>query len=121
MIGFCPQDNILIIENTVEEAIRFSARVRLPSLWSNEKVDEFTNLILSVLNLSHVSDNVLGGVVDSGVSGGQRRRVNIGLELAAAPAFLILDQPTSGLDSTSSLNVNINFIVIFSYLICLNA
>ncbi|KAJ3109532.1 hypothetical protein HDU97_005189 [Phlyctochytrium planicorne] len=105
IIGYVPQEDIMLREMTVRENILHSARVRLPSNWSKAKVEEFVDHVLEVLNLSHVQSNLIGDETTRGVSGGQRKRVNIGMELAAVPLALFLDEPTSGLDSTAALKV----------------
>ncbi|KAI8853994.1 hypothetical protein BC829DRAFT_381042 [Chytridium lagenaria] len=98
IIGYVPQDDIMLRELTVRENIKHSASIRLPSDWSGKTVEEFVDSVMDVLNLSHMKLPV-------GVSGGQRKRVNIGMELAAVPLALFLDEPTSGLDSTAALKV----------------
>ncbi|KAI9335097.1 hypothetical protein BDR26DRAFT_805095 [Obelidium mucronatum] len=108
IIGYVPQEDIMIEELTVKENIWYSARTRLPGSWSNKDVDEHVENILKALNLSHVAHKRIGNVLERGISGGQRKRVNIGMELAAAPLSVFLDEPTSGLDSTAALDsVNI--------------
>eukprot|EP00444_Apocalathium_aciculiferum_P004125 CAMPEP_0183412096 /NCGR_PEP_ID=MMETSP0370-20130417/20777_1 /TAXON_ID=268820 /ORGANISM="Peridinium aciculiferum, Strain PAER-2" /LENGTH=64 /DNA_ID=CAMNT_0025595155 /DNA_START=1 /DNA_END=192 /DNA_ORIENTATION=- len=57
------------------------------------------------MQIDHIQNSIVGSVEHRGISGGQRKRVNIGLELAAEPSLLFLDEPTSGLDATSSLAV----------------
>ncbi|KAF9085836.1 hypothetical protein BGX23_009341 [Mortierella sp. AD031] len=59
--------------------------------------------VIQFLGLDHIIDNPIGDVETRGVSGGERKRVNIGTELVASPSILFLDEPTSGLDSATSL------------------
>ncbi|KAJ3237403.1 hypothetical protein HDU81_009501 [Chytriomyces hyalinus] len=105
IIGYVPQDDIMLQELTVREVIHYSARTRLPRDWSGRQVDELVDSILKVLNLEHVAHMLIGDEVNRGISGGQRKRVNIAMELAAAPLTIFLDEPTSGLDSTAALKV----------------
>ncbi|KAI8621604.1 P-loop containing nucleoside triphosphate hydrolase protein [Chytriomyces sp. MP71] len=105
IIGYVPQDDVMMKELTVREVIHYSARMRLPRDWSNKQVDDLVDAILKVLNLEHVAHALIGDEINRGISGGQRKRVNIGMELAAAPLAICLDEPTSGLDSTAALKV----------------
>lgn len=61
--------------------------------------------VIQFLGLGHIMDNPIGDVETRGISGGERKRVNIGMELVASPSILFLDEPTSGLDSSTSLEV----------------
>ncbi|KAM5584202.1 ABC transporter G family member 28 [Rosa sericea] len=102
IIGFVPQDDIVHGNLTVEENLWFSARCRLSSnLPQPEKVLVVERVIES-LGLQAVRDSLVGTVEMRGISGGQRKRVNVGLEMVMEPSLLILDEPTSGLDSSSS-------------------
>ncbi|XP_052184356.1 ABC transporter G family member 28-like isoform X2 [Diospyros lotus] len=102
IIGFVPQDDIVHGNLTVEENLWFSARCRLSAdLPKPEKVLVVERVIES-LGLQHVRDSLVGTVEKRGISGGQRKRVNVGLEMVMEPSLLILDEPTSGLDSSSS-------------------
>ncbi|KAJ7947844.1 ABC transporter G family-like protein [Quillaja saponaria] len=102
IIGFVPQDDIVHGNLTVEENLWFSARCRLPAdLLKPEKVLVVERVIES-LGLQAVRDSLVGTVEKRGISGGQRKRVNVGLEMVMEPSLLILDEPTSGLDSSSS-------------------
>lgn len=103
--GFVPQDDIVHEELTVRENLRYSARLRTPPTTSWEQVCEITNDVLNVMQLGHIQNTIVGGFMKRGISGGQRKRVNIGIELASCPTLLFLDEPTSGLDATSSLQV----------------
>ena len=61
--------------------------------------------IIDALGLEQIRSSKVGSVEKRGISGGQRKRVNVGLEMVMEPSLLILDEPTSGLDSTSSFLV----------------
>jgi len=89
-IGYVPQDDIIHLQLTVEEVLRFACQLRLPPDIDVEMVVEKT---LSQIKLSHVRHNFV-----SDLSGGQRKRVSIGVELLADPKLFFLDEPTSGLD-----------------------
>ncbi|OMO72444.1 ABC transporter-like protein [Corchorus capsularis] len=102
IIGFVPQDDIVHGNLTVEENLRFSARCRLSAdLAKADKVLVIERVIES-LGLQAVRDSLVGTVEKRGISGGQRKRVNVGLEMVMEPSLLILDEPTTGLDSSSS-------------------
>ncbi|XP_052173801.1 putative white-brown complex homolog protein 30 isoform X2 [Diospyros lotus] len=102
IIGFVPQDDVVHGNLTVEENLRFSARCRLAAdLPKADKVLVVERVIES-LGLQGVRDSLVGTVEQRGISGGQRKRVNVGLEMVMEPSLLILDEPTSGLDSSSS-------------------
>ncbi|ORY42612.1 hypothetical protein BCR33DRAFT_851654 [Rhizoclosmatium globosum] len=105
IIGYVPQEDVMLRELTVRENILHSARVRLPRNWSTKKIQNHVDNVLTTLKLSHVAHTIIGDETERGISGGQRKRVNIGMELAAAPLTIFLDEPTSGLDSTSALEV----------------
>ncbi|KAL3834156.1 hypothetical protein ACJIZ3_008892 [Penstemon smallii] len=102
IVGFVPQDDIVHGNLTVEENIWFSANCRLSAdLPKADKVLVVERVIES-LGLQPVRDSLVGTVENRGISGGQRKRVNVGLELVMEPSLLFLDEPTSGLDSSSS-------------------
>ena len=102
VIGYVPQDDIVLSELTVRENILHSARIRLPSYWSDTDIQTHVELVLRCLKLSHVQNSRVGSTAAPVISGGERKRVSIGMELAAAPMALFLDEPTSGLDATSA-------------------
>lgn len=104
-IGFVPQQDVLPPMLTVHEALLFAARLRLPeSVTDTEKRVRVDALIVQ-LGLAHIRDTRIGDGERRGISGGEMRRVSIGLELVARPDVLILDEPTSGLDSVSAKKV----------------
>ncbi|XP_031128628.1 putative white-brown complex homolog protein 30 [Ipomoea triloba] len=102
IIGFVAQDDIVHGNLTVEENLRFNARCRLAAdLPKADKVLIIERVIES-LGLQGVRDSLVGTVEMRGISGGQKKRVNVGMEMVMEPSLLILDEPTSGLDSASS-------------------
>jgi len=105
LIGYVPQDDIVLPELTVYENIVHSARVRLPRTWKKADIEAHVNSVIDCLELSHVRDSRVGSVGKPVLSGGQRKRVSIGMELAAAPMAIFLDEPTSGLDATAASSI----------------
>ncbi|KAL5719280.1 ABC transporter G member 28 [Ranunculus cassubicifolius] len=102
IIGFVPQDDIVHGNLTVEENLWFSARCRLAADMSKPDKVLVVERVIEALGLQAVRDSIVGTVEQRGISGGQRKRVNVGLEMVMEPSLLILDEPTSGLDSASS-------------------
>jgi ABC-type multidrug transport system ATPase subunit len=87
---------------TVKETLMFSAFFRLPPSQSKAAKVARVNSLLDQLGLLRVADAVIGDEGHRGVSGGERRRVSIGIDIIHDPLILFLDEPTSGLDSTSA-------------------
>ncbi|CAK8576199.1 unnamed protein product [Lathyrus sativus] len=102
IIGFVPQDDIVHGNLTVEENLWFSARCRLSADLPKEEKVLVVERVIESLGLQAIRDSLVGTVEKRGISGGQRKRVNVGLEMVMEPSLLILDEPTSGLDSSSS-------------------
>jgi ABC-type multidrug transport system ATPase subunit len=105
LIGFVPQDDIIHEDLTVNEALFYSARLRLPDTIDNAEIHRRIDRILSQLGLSGAGDVLIGSPTKKGISGGQRKRVNLAMELLTDPAILFLDEPTSGLSSEDTLIV----------------
>lgn len=105
LIGYVPQDDIVLPELTVFENILHSARIRLPRSWKDEDIQSHVECVIDCLELSHVRDSRVGSIGKPILSGGQRKRVSIGMELAAAPMAIFLDEPTSGLDATAASSI----------------
>jgi ABC transport system ATP-binding/permease protein len=104
-IGYVPQDDIVHPELTVYEAVRYSAKFRLPPDYSEDEIDRRVETTLAQLGLEGVAHLQIGRPEKKILSGGQRKRVNIAMELVTDPVIMFLDEPTSGLaaDDTSSL------------------
>jgi ABC-type multidrug transport system ATPase subunit/pSer/pThr/pTyr-binding forkhead associated (FHA) protein len=104
-IGYVPQDDVVHRELTVFEAVRYSAKFRLPPDYDDDEIEQRVWQTLADLGLESVGHLQIGSPEQKVISGGQRRRVNIALELVTDPVILYLDEPTSGLaaDDAASL------------------
>jgi ABC-type multidrug transport system ATPase subunit/pSer/pThr/pTyr-binding forkhead associated (FHA) protein len=98
--GFVPQEDIVHPELTVSEALRFSARLRLPA---GTPAVEIQKLILQTLDQLGLRPHAAKPIHH--LSGGQRKRVSVGVELLARPAILFLDEPSSGLDPATEFQL----------------
>ncbi|KAI1320190.1 hypothetical protein EDD11_001795 [Mortierella claussenii] len=105
LIGFVPQEDVMLTELTVREILMHSARMRQSVHMSHNEKRLKVLEVIQFLGIGHIMDNPIGDIETRGVSGGERKRVNIGMELVASPSILFLDEPTSGLDSATSLEV----------------
>ncbi|RYZ66142.1 MAG: FHA domain-containing protein, partial [Proteobacteria bacterium] len=107
-IGYVPQDDLVHPELTVFEAVRYSAKFRLPPDFSEEEINQRVEATLRDLGLESLRNLQIGKPEKKVLSGGQRKRVNIALELVTDPVIVFLDEPTSGLaadDTTSLINL----------------
>ena len=96
-VGFVPQADVLYDQVSVEEALAFSSQWRLPRGVSEEERRQIIDETLAVLDLTRVRHSRARVL-----SGGERRRLSIGIELVARPSVLVLDEPTSGLDGAAA-------------------
>eukprot|EP00573_Skeletonema_grethae_P011544 CAMPEP_0201692650 /NCGR_PEP_ID=MMETSP0578-20130828/5475_1 /ASSEMBLY_ACC=CAM_ASM_000663 /TAXON_ID=267565 /ORGANISM="Skeletonema grethea, Strain CCMP 1804" /LENGTH=730 /DNA_ID=CAMNT_0048178061 /DNA_START=80 /DNA_END=2269 /DNA_ORIENTATION=- len=104
-IAFVAQDDSLSFTATPREAIRFSAKLRLPRITTDEEIEVLTDKMLNELGLMDCADTMIGGELIKGISGGERKRTSVGVELVTKPSLVFLDEPTSGLDSFSAMQV----------------
>jgi len=104
VIGFVPQDDLLIEDLTVYQNLYFAAKLCF-SHYTEEQIDELVMHTLEDLGLAETKDLKVGSPLRKTISGGQRKRLNIGLELLREPAVLFCDEPTSGLSSRDSENI----------------
>lgn len=102
-VAYVMQDDILFPTFTPREAFMFSANLRLKGLTRQEKTDKVEQVI-EELGLGKCADTWIGGEFIKGVSGGERKRTSIGVELITNPSVIFLDEPTTGLDSETALN-----------------
>jgi ABC-type multidrug transport system ATPase subunit len=104
VIGHVPQDDFLFEELTVYQNLYFNAKLCF-SDYSEEKIKKTVENVLEELDLYDIKDLKVGTEVRKIISGGQRKRLNIGMELMREPAILFVDEPTSGLSSNDSTNL----------------
>ena len=104
VIGFVPQDDLLFDQLTVYQNLYYAAKLCFNNL-SNEAIDELVTKTLTNLGLIDIKDLQVGSPLEKVISGGQRKRVNIALELIREPSMLFVDEPTSGLSSRDSENI----------------
>ena len=104
LIGFVPQDDLLIEELTVYQNLWFTAKLCFDKM-PDVELDRRVMSVLNQLGLYAARDLKVGSPINKFISGGQRKRLNIALELIREPAILFLDEPTSGLSSTDTEKV----------------
>jgi len=104
VIGFVPQDDLLIEDLTVYQNLYFASKLCFSHL-NEEEIDLLVVKTLDDLGLNEAKDLKVGSPLQKTISGGQRKRLNIGLELLREPAVLFVDEPTSGLSSRDSENI----------------
>jgi len=104
LVGYVSQDDLLIEELTVFENLYFNAKLCFDNL-TDEEIRDKVNMVLKSLGLYEIRDMKVGSPLNKKISGGQRKRLNISLELIREPSILFLDEPTSGLSSRDSENI----------------
>ncbi|HAN00761.1 MAG TPA: ABC transporter [Marinilabiliales bacterium] len=101
VIGFVPQDDLLIEELTVYQNLYYNAKLCFKE-YDEEEIQNAVNKVLEDLDLKATSDLIVGNPINKTISGGQRKRLNIALELIREPLVMFVDEPTSGLSSMDS-------------------
>ena len=105
MSGFVDQEDTFISCLTVREVLTFSANLRLSENTTQGEKQARVEEVMEQLGLQSVADSTIGDSMNRGISGGERRRLSIGVELVSNPSILFLDEPSSGLDSHFALQV----------------
>eukprot|EP00261_Vitis_vinifera_P015425 XP_003635438.1 PREDICTED: ABC transporter G family member 11 [Vitis vinifera] len=103
--AYVTQDDTLMTTLTVREAVYYSAQLQLPDSMSRSEKKERAEMTIREMGLQDAMNTRIGGWSVKGLSGGQKRRVSICIEILTRPRLLFLDEPTSGLDSAASYHV----------------
>ena len=101
--SYVMQDDVLFDVLTPYESLTFACRLR--KIVSADKVEECVNMLINDLQISGCKNTLIGNSYNKGISGGEKKRTSIGVELISNPNILFLDEPTSGLDSQTSLKI----------------
>ena len=103
--AYVQQTDILMPTLKVFELLYYTAELKLPKSFSTEQKKQRVEDVIEQLGLESCADTVIGDRLTRGISGGQAKRVNIGMELVTDPCLIFLDEPTTGLDSAIALEV----------------
>jgi ABC-type multidrug transport system ATPase subunit len=103
--AYVTQEDVLLGTLTVRETITYSANLRLPNTMTKGEIDDVVEATIMEMGLQECSDRVVGNWHLRGISGGEKKRLSIALEILTRPRLLFLDEPTSGLDSASAFFV----------------
>ncbi|EJP61762.1 ABC transporter [Beauveria bassiana ARSEF 2860] len=101
----CQDDDALLPSLTVRETLRFAAGLRLPSFMSTEEKYQRAEAVLLKMGLKDCANNLVGNEMIKGISGGEKRRASIAVQVLTDPRVLLLDEPTSGLDAFTASSI----------------
>jgi ATP-binding cassette subfamily G (WHITE) protein 2 len=103
--GYVMQDDLLNGYLTVEETLIYTAKLRLPRAFTQEQRKERVEDVINDLGLAHVRKAIIGTQLKLGISGSERKRLCVSMQLLNRPQLLFLDEPTTGLDSVTALDL----------------
>ncbi|XP_050369118.1 ABC transporter G family member 15-like [Argentina anserina] len=103
--AYVTQENVLLGTLTVRESITYSAHLRLPTSLTKQEVNDIVDATITDMGLEECSHRLIGNWHLRGISGGEKKRLSIALEILTMPRLLFLDEPTSGLDSAAAFFV----------------
>ncbi|KAJ0467146.1 putative ABC transporter, AAA+ ATPase domain, ABC-2 type transporter [Helianthus annuus] len=104
-VAYVTQEDILLGTLTVKETLIYSAKLRLPGSLNKHQVNEIVDRTIMEMGLQDCAHNLIGNWHSRGISGGEKKRLSIALEILTRPTLLFLDEPTSGLDSAAAFFV----------------
>jgi len=105
MSGYVMQDDLIHANLTVHETLMYSAQLRMSRHCTREERENREKEVLDIMGISYTANVLIGDTRNKGISGGERKRVCVAIELMNNPRLLFLDEPTSGLDSTTALSL----------------
>lgn len=105
MSAYVMQDDLLHPELTVEETLKWAALLRMPMDTADDARATRVQEVIALMGIDHCRDTIVGNTRRKGISGGQRKRLCVAVELLGRPKLIFLDEPTSGLDSTTAFSV----------------
>uniref|UniRef100_K3WC73 ABC transporter domain-containing protein n=1 Tax=Globisporangium ultimum (strain ATCC 200006 / CBS 805.95 / DAOM BR144) TaxID=431595 RepID=K3WC73_GLOUD len=103
--SYVAQDDTLLGSFTVRETLVMAAKLSLPSAVTKAMIHDRVETALGEMGLRNCANTVVGDVFRKGISGGQKRRLSMAIELLSNPSIFLLDEPTSGLDSAATYNI----------------
>ncbi|XP_051120565.1 ABC transporter G family member 15-like isoform X2 [Andrographis paniculata] len=104
-VAYVTQEDVLLGTLTVKETLTYSAHLRLPSWMSTQEIKSIIEDTMSEVGLQECANSQVGTWQSRGISGGEKKRLSIALEILVRPRMLFLDEPTTGLDSAASFFV----------------
>ena len=105
IVGYVQQEDVFQETLTVEETIRFAATLKLPRTMDAREKEARVQRVIQSTGLGRVAQSYIGGPLLRGISGGELKRVSIGLELVSDHRVVFLDEPTSGLDAFTAFYI----------------
>jgi ABC-type multidrug transport system ATPase subunit len=103
--AYVMQDDLVMAELTVQETLSYASHLRLPPTTTPTQRQHREDEVIQMMGIDHCRDTIIGDTRRKGISGGERKRLCIAMELLSKPKLLFLDEPTSGLDSSTSLSI----------------
>jgi ATP-binding cassette subfamily G (WHITE) protein 2 len=103
--GYVMQDDLLIPHLTVTETLRYAAELRMPQASARAEREEREAQVMELVGITHCANTLVGDTRVKGISGGERKRLCVAIELLTKPRLLFLDEPTSGLDSATAFSL----------------
>ncbi|KAM7279819.1 hypothetical protein ACFE04_006953 [Oxalis oulophora] len=104
-LAYVTQEDILLGTLTVRETITYSCHLRLPSTTASGEITSIVEASITEMGLQECADTLIGNWHSKGISGGEKKRLSIALEILTRPHLLFLDEPTTGLDSAAAFFV----------------